>query len=32
MVVDHGHLLGVVALKDLMNFLSRKLELEPETV
>jgi predicted transcriptional regulator len=31
MVVDHGRLLGVVALKDLMNFLSRKLELEPET-
>ena len=29
LVVDHGHLLGIVALRDLMNFLSRKLELEP---
>lgn len=28
MVVDHGHLLGIVALKDLMLFFSRKLELE----
>jgi Zn-dependent protease/predicted transcriptional regulator len=28
MVVDHGQLLGVVALKDLVNYLSRKLELE----
>ena len=29
MVVDHGHLVGIVALKDLLNFLSRKLEFEP---
>jgi len=29
MVVDHGRLIGMVALRDLMNFLSRKLELEP---
>jgi Zn-dependent protease len=28
MVVDHGHLLGIVALRDLVLFLSRKLELE----
>lgn len=28
MVVDHGELVGVVALKDLLNFLTRKLELE----
>lgn len=28
MVVDHGHLLAVVALKDLLDFLSLKLELE----
>jgi Zn-dependent protease/CBS domain-containing protein len=28
MVVDHGQLIGIVALKDLANFLSRKLELE----
>ena len=28
MVVEHGHLLGVVALKDLLTFLSRKMELE----
>lgn len=28
MVVDHGRLLGIVALKDLMNFLSRRIELE----
>jgi len=30
MVVDHGgKLLGVVALQDLMKFLSLKLDLEP---
>jgi Zn-dependent protease/CBS domain-containing protein len=28
MVVDHGKLLGIIALKDLALFLSRKLELE----
>jgi CBS domain-containing protein len=28
MVVDHGRLLGIVALRDLVNFLSRKMELE----
>jgi len=28
MVVDHGHLLGIIALKDLALFLSRKMELE----
>ncbi len=28
MVVDHGELVGVVALRDLLNFLSRKVELE----
>ncbi|HYG34582.1 MAG TPA: CBS domain-containing protein, partial [Clostridia bacterium] len=28
MVVEHGQLLGIVALKDLLNYLSRKLELE----
>ena len=29
MVVDHGHLVGIVALRDLLRFLSLKLELEP---
>ncbi len=29
MVVDHGHLVGVLALRDLLRFLSLKLELEP---
>jgi Zn-dependent protease len=28
MVVDHGRLLGIVALRDLLNYLSRKMELE----
>lgn len=28
MVVDRGHLLGVVALRDLMNFLAAKLDIE----
>ena len=28
MVVDHGHLLAIVALKDLLDFLTLKLELE----
>jgi Zn-dependent protease/predicted transcriptional regulator len=28
MVVDHGQLVGVVALKDLLTFFSRKMELE----
>jgi len=28
MVVDHGHLLAIVALKDLLDFLALKLELE----
>ena len=28
MVVDHGHLLAIVALKDLLNFLSLKIDLE----
>src|SRR5262249_48868399 len=28
MVVDHGHLLGIIAFKDLALFLSRKMELE----
>ena len=28
MVVDHGHLLGIIALKDLAQFLSRKMELD----
>lgn len=29
MVVDHGHLVGVVALRDLLTFFWRKMELEP---
>jgi Zn-dependent protease/CBS domain-containing protein len=28
MVVDHGHLLGIIAFKDLALFLSRKMELD----
>jgi hypothetical protein len=28
MVMDHGRLLGIIALKDLALFLSRKIELE----
>lgn len=28
MVVDHGQLVGIIALRDLLRFLSRKLELE----
>jgi Zn-dependent protease/CBS domain-containing protein len=28
MVADHGHLVGMIALKDLMKFLSLKMELE----
>ena len=28
MVVDHGHLVGVITLKDLLKFLSLKIELE----
>ena len=28
LVTDHGHLLAVVSLKDLMNFIATKLDLE----
>jgi CBS domain-containing protein len=28
LVVDHGHLVGVLTLKDLMRFMSTKVELE----
>jgi predicted transcriptional regulator len=31
MVVDHERLVGVISLKDLLNFLSRKIELEGAT-
>jgi len=27
-VVDHGRLVGIIALKDMLNFLSLKVELE----
>jgi len=30
LVVDHGHLVGVLTLKDLMRFMSTKVELESE--
>ncbi len=29
MVIDDGRLVGIVTLKDLMQFLSAKIELEP---
>jgi CBS domain-containing protein len=31
LVVEGGELLGIVALKDLMNFLNLKLDLEPNS-
>ncbi len=32
MVVDHGKLVGIIALRDLLSFLSKKLDFEPPEV
>ena len=32
MVVDRGHLLGIVALKDLIGYLATKLDIEGDGV